>query len=453
MRRILLYALVLVNLLPVSGAQARDKFLDIQNIKTPGGITVWHVEDHSLPIIAVRFMFLESGTALDLENQQGLVRLLSNTMDEGAGKIDSQNFQKILTDDSITLRFSAGRDGFGGQLETLTRNRDKAFGLMKLAVTSPRFDNEPVERMKASNLARIRSSMSDPDWMAARLINDIAFQGHPYAMNSGGTLTTMATLEPGDLRKFQEQMLTKDRLIIAATGDIDAKALAGLVDYVFGSLPEKAPDKTVPDGTVANAGQTVLYKQDVPQTFIEISMPAFDRDDPDYFALKVMNYIFGGAGFGSRLMEEAREKRGLTYGIYSSIDNYRHMNTLGISTSTKNESAGEMLSVIKKQMKNMQKRKVTDKELADAKSYLIGSMPLALSSTEQIAGMVLTLQSEDLPIDYMDHYAEKISAVTPEDIQRVAERILDPDKMTTVIVGNPEGIKPTQTVTELPNVR
>lgn len=432
-------------------ADAQDKFLDIQEIKTPEGINVWLSEDHTLPIIALKFIFLESGTALDPQDKQGLVRLLSNTMDEGAGELDSQSFQKALSDHSISLRFSASRDGFGGNLKTLSRNKGKAFELLRLALGTPRFDAEPVERMRQANMTRIRSSLGEPEWIGARILNDRAFEGHPYAMNSGGTLTSLPKITSEDLRRFQKTFLTKDRLLISVAGDISAKQLSSTLDSIFSTLPEKAPEKTIPDFTLKNAGPPALYQKDVPQTIINMMLPAFGREDPDYYALKIMNYIFGGAGFGSRLMEEAREKKGLTYGIYSGIANYRHLDSLSISTSTKNGSVKEMLSIISNEMEKMQNLPVSDTELKNAKSYLTGSLPLSLSSTDKIAAMMLSLQIEDLPSNYLDHYAAKINAVSAADIQRAAKRVLKAGSITSVLVGQPEDVEPVTIITGIPN--
>jgi len=429
-----------------------DKYLDVQTLKTPGGITIWLVEDHSLPLISMKFRFLDSGSALDPEDKQGLAQLLSNTMDEGAGELSSQAFQKQLSDNSITLRFSSGRDGFGGNLKTLTRHKQKAFDLLKLAMTEPRFDPEPVERMRQANLARIRSSISNPQWMNARLMNDQAFEGHSYARNSGGTLSSLEKITPEDLRNFQQNYLSKDRLIISIAGDITPDQAITAAENIFAALPDKAPEKSVSDYSVQNMGEIVLYKQDIPQTIITAVMPAFDRDNEDYYALRVMNYILGESGFGSRLMEEAREKRGLTYGIYSSVRNYRHLDALMISTSTRNETVPEMLSVIKEEMDKLKTTPVSDQELEDAKSYLIGSLPLALTSTEDISGIMLSLQAEALPPDYLELYADKIRTVTPEDIQRVAKKVLKPEDMLIVMTGSPEGVKASKEVQELPNV-
>jgi len=452
----ILLLIVLIGLVLFFGMRAQaapEKFLPIKEVKTQSGISVWMVEDHSLPIIALRFLFLDSGSANDPEKLQGLARLLSNTMDEGAGGMDSQSFQKALSDHSITLLFNASRDGFGGELKTLTRHKQKAFDLLVLAITAPRFDAEPIARMKDANLSRIKSSLSEPDWMAARLINDRAFEGHPYAKNSGGTLSSIPAMTADDLRNFKKNHLTKDRLLIAVAGDVKADEIGALIDKAFASLPEKGADAPIADIEIKNPDKTYLYEQSIPQTMVEIMLPAFGQKDDGYYALQVMNYIFGGAGFGSRLMESAREQKGLTYGIYSDLQDYRHADALGITTSTKNESAGEMLSIIRAEMTKMQNAPVSAKELTDAKSYITGSMPLALSSTEAIAAMVLSLRAKELPIDYLDTYAENIRTITATDVQNVAKRVLNPGSMVTALVGKPENVTNAEIVKELPNVR
>lgn len=450
MKKILNLLLLVVISLP---AHAADKFLDIQEVKSKGGLTAWLVAGKTLPVITLQFTFVDSGSALEDEARQGLVQLLSNTMDEGAGDLTSNAFQKALLDNSISLSFSGGRDGFGGAVKTLSRHKDEAFNLLQLAMSAPRFDAEPVERMKEANLSRIRSSMTDPGWMVARLINARAFEGHPYALNSGGTLSTLAKLTPDDLRNYYKTYLTKDRLVVAAAGDITADELAVLLDKIFGALPEKAPASTIADFRIKNTGTVSLYKHAIPQTLTEILIPAFGRKDKDYYALQVMNYVFGGAGFGSRLMEEVREKRGLTYGVYSSLRNFRHLDAISISLSTKNDTAAQAIDVIKAEMHKLENEPISERELNDARAYLIGSMPLALSSTDNIANILLSMQEDELPIDYLDHYAEKINAVTPKDIQRVAVRLLNAQAMTIVMVGDPQNIDNPILIETLPNVQ
>jgi len=435
-----------------SSMSVEAKDLDIQKVTSSGGIEAWLVEDHSVPVLSMKFAFRGAGTVNDPEGKQGLVRLLSNTMDEGAGDLKSHEFQKALEDHSITLRYGAARDAFSGNLKTLTSMRAKAFELLKLSLTQPRFDWQPLGRMRAANQARIRSSLSDPDWLAARILNDRTFEGHPYALNSGGTLSSLEKVITTDLKAFHKAFLGKNNLVVAVSGDITAAELSDVLDNVFGGLPEVKLPEAVARIELQNQGAVYVHESDIPQTVVEILQPGIDRNDPDYHTAQVMNFILGSSGFGSRLMQEIREERGLTYGIYSSFVDMEHFEGLGVSTSTKNESVAEMLSLIKAEWDKMVAEPPSTEEVEDARNYLIGSLPLSLTSTDKIAGLMLSLQLDGLPMDYLSRRTVAIKSVTPGAVHDVAKRILDKDKMVTVLVGQPVGIDGAQVVEVLPNV-
>lgn len=441
-------------IMPVSAqAAGRDKFLEIQTVHTQSGLSAWLVEDHSVPIIAIEFAFEGAGAAHDPADKQGLSQLASNTMDEGADDLDSEAFQGTLLKDSISLSFSSGRDHYAGSLKTRTVTKDTAFSLLQKSLTAPRFDQDPLARMKESNLARIKSSLSDPEWINARLFNDKVFAGHPYALNSGGTLTTLPKLGRGDLKNFVKTRLARNNLKIAMTGDITKDEAARVIEQIFAALPEKAELGAVADLTPQHPGQRFLYETDIPQTIIQAAMPAMPRAHPDYYPFQVMNQILGASGFGSRLTEELREKRGLTYGIYTSLQNMEHTNFLQLYLSTANENAGEALKLLKSEMVRMADTDVSEAELKDAVSYINGSLPLTLSSTSSIAGLLLGVQLDHLGIDYLDQRADAFNAVRIEDVRRVAKTYLKPDLMTVIMTGQPQGLDhDTTKLTELPNV-
>lgn len=427
----------------------KDSFLNIQTVTSAGGITAWLVEDHSIPIITMEYAFRNSGSKTDPADKQGLARLASNTMDEGAGDLTSQDFQKELQDLSITLQFNVSRDNFGGTLKTLTKNKDHAFTLLQTALTKPRFDEEPLGRMKAANKSRIKSSLSEPKWIAARIQNDRIFENHPYALNSGGTLRSLDAITAEDLRKFHAT-LGKNNAVIAVAGDITAEELGKTLDKIFGGLPDaeiKTDDKT----SLKNAGKTYLYKMEIPQTIIEIAQNGISRADRDYHTGQLMNYILGGSGFGSRLMEEVREKRGLTYGIYTYFNEYEAAQSFHVTTSTANENTKEVLDLIAQGWNDLVATPVSVEELKNARSYLIGSLPLSLTSSDSIAEIMLSLQLDRLPPDYLDTRKERLNAVTPEDIQKTAQRLLDSKSFTTILVGNPHGLENAEVLTEIPN--
>jgi zinc protease len=431
-------------------AYARDKILNIQEVKSPAGITAWLVTDHSVPVISLKFAFKNAGAVNDPPHKQGLARMASNTMDEGAGDLDSNSFQKELRDLSIDLHFDTTRDDFGGEVKTLTVNKDRAFELLALALTKPRFDTEAVDRMRAANQSRIRSSQSDPEWIAARLMNDIAFAGHPYAQNSGGTLSSLEKITPDDLRAFHKT-LGKNNLVVTAAGDITKEQMAEILDKIFGALPEVSYQGRA-QTALQNAGTVNVYKKDIPQTILEMIQPGIDHTDPDYETAQIMNFILGSSGFGSRLTEEIREKRGLTYGIYSAFLGMRLFDGMTVSTSTENKNAGAVVDLVKNEWKRIKSEPVSAKELADAKNYLIGSLPLAMTSTDKISELLLQMRLDNLPPDYLDQREAKIKTVTIADIQKTAQRILNEEKFTIIMVGAPENIKQYKSVNIVPNV-
>lgn len=447
MKIILLFSVLLSLSLP-----ARAAILDIQTVTSPKGIKAWLVEDKTIPVISLRFMFKGAGAINDPEDKQGLSQVLSNMLDEGAGDYDSKDFQAQLNDKSISLSFVSSRDDFGGQLKTLTKYQDTAFELLSLAMTKPRFDAEPLARMIDSNLVRIRSNMTDPEWMNARLTNDVLYQGHPYAMNSGGTLSSLPKITPNDLRTKYSSQFARDNLIVAVAGNISASELGIILDKIFGELPEKAKLAEINHFTHSDAPSMTLYKQEIPQTIISMAIEGIRHTDPDYYAAEIMDFTFGSSGFGSRLTEEVREKRGLTYGIYSNLSEMRYATSLSIGTSTKNSTVKDVIDLTKNVMNQMRDTPITDKELQDAKSYLIGSVPLSLTSSDRISGMMIGLMADDLPVNYLDERAKKINAIQADDVLEVSKRLLTPEKLKIILVGNPEISDTYDTVLSLPNV-
>lgn len=429
--------------------------LDIKTFETPQGIKVWLVEDKTVPVISMQFLFRGAGAVNDPQDKQGLSQLLSNTMDEGAGDIDAKSFQQELTDKSITLRFSSSRDDFGGSLKTLTKYQDQAFHLLQLALTEPRFEDDAIRRMTDANLARIKSDMTEPDWISARLTNAVLFGDHPYARNSGGTLSSLPKITAQDLKEKSSSQLARNNLIVAIAGHIDAAAAAAMVDRVFGQLPETARARQIDDVTWTG-GKNVIFEKDIPQTVIQMAWPSIPMYDKEYAALEIMDYILGGAGFGSRLTETVREKNGLTYGIFSAPSEMDHANLYMISTSTRTETVGTVLDLIEQQINRIKSEPVSATELAIAKKYLIGSVPLGMTSTDRIASIMAGFQRFNLPPDYLDHREQALNAVSVQDVRAVAQRIFQPAAQDIILVGKSYGNENQgasfQPIDELPDV-
>lgn len=420
--------------------QERTKILNVKEFKTPAGIEVWLVRDKAVPVISMHFSF-EGGLANDPPAKPGVARLVSILLDEGAGNIKSQEFQAKLSDNAIQMGFTAGRDAFYGQLRSLTPHRELAFDLLQLALSQPRFDTDAIDRMKNANVAQIRHDMGDPAWLVARSFNGMVFEGHPYAMPGAGHLASMQTITRQDLVDFAKAQFGRDNLKIAIAGDITQEEAARLVDKAFGALPAKTDNNDGGFIVPKYVGKTVLYPLDTPQTQISLGSAGISREDKDWHAAVVMNYILGSGNFDARLMREIREKRGLTYGIYSSLQSMRHAAMIMAGFATSNEKAKEAIDVLKQEWQLMADKGASEQEIADAKAYLTGSLMLELTSTNDIASVLNGLQRDGLDADYINRRNAELMKVTASDVKRVAQRLLKAEDLTIVMVGRPADIK------------
>lgn len=430
------FALLVVVALPARA------IVDVERVVSDQGIEAWLAEDHTLPIISIEFAF-KGGAAQDPEDLQGLANMVSGLLDEGAGDMDSFAFQSALQDLAIGLSFDAGLDSFTGSLKTVTDNKETAFRLLKLALTEPRFDEQPVERIRNQILTGLRFDQEDPNKIASRRWFEEAFPDHPYRKNPRGTPETVSAITPTDLQDFVATRFTRDDLVIGVAGDITAEELKPVLDRVFGGLPESGEDTPVADVDPTFEGETIVVEKDLPQTVAVFGHGGIPRHDPDFYPAYVLNYILGGGGFSSRLMEEVREERGLAYSVYSYLYPLDHAALMLGGVATQRDRFRTSMEVIGEEWRKMAAAGPTAGELADAKTYLTGAFPLRFSSTGAIASILMSMQLDDLPIDHLETRNEKVEAVSMEDVQRVAQRLLKPDNLLTVVVGqlpeSPEG--------------
>ncbi|MEE8145219.1 MAG: pitrilysin family protein [Kiloniellales bacterium] len=415
--------------------------LEVQRVVSPGGIEAWLVEDHSNPIISMDFAF-SGGASTDPAGKEGLAHMVSGLLDEGGGDLDSQTFQQRLAELSIRLSFDAGLDTFRGTVRTLKENRDTAFDLLRLALTAPRFDEEPVGRIRSQIRVQLEQESESPNRIAGRALRRAMFPNHPYARPVHGTLESLPAITVEDLRRFVADRLARDVLKIAVVGDITAKELAVRLDETFGALPGHAALFEVADVVARTGGEVVVIERDLPQSVVAFGHAGIKRDDPDFYAAYVVNRILGGGGFNSRLFEEVREKRGLAYSVYSYLQPLDHAGLVMGGVATQNARAGESLEVIRLEWQRMSESGPSPAELEDAKTFLTGSYPLRFSSTGSIAGMLLGIQLDDLGIDYVNKRNDLIDAVTLEDARRVAAGLLRAEDLTFVVVGKPDGVVP-----------
>lgn len=407
--------------------------MNIQEVKSQSGVTAWLVEDYSVPIVSIRFSF-EGGTTQDPKGKDGVTGLMTGLLDEGAGKLDSEDFQSRLDDSGAEMQFSAGRDTISGSMRLLADQKAEAFDLLRMAINEPRFDKAPLDRVRGQAISGILASARDPEVAAQNKWATALYGDHPYARLSDGTEQTLATISAEDLRAVHKAIFAREKLKVAVVGAIDAQTLKADLDKLFGSLPAKPSLTPIPD-VQAKLGQEITVDYPLPQTSIVFAYPGVSREDPGFFGAVLMNHILGGGTFSSRLFDEVREKRGLTYGITSSLVNDAHSNELTISTSTRVDKATETLGVIRDVVSKMTKDGPTDKELADAKKYLVGAYAINnLDSSGAIAATLMELQRQNLGIDYMQRRAALINAVTLDDTKVAARKLLTV-KPSVLVIG------------------
>lgn len=413
--------------------------VEIQHVESPGGISAWLVEEHSIPIVAIQIAF-DGGSALDPRGKEGVANLLSGLLDEGAGDLDSQAFQERLEELAIRLGFESYRDTFWASLKTLTENRDEAFALLGLALAAPRFDTDAVERVREQVLSGLKRDAEDPNDIAGRTFLSTAFPYHPYGRPARGTPESVAAITPADLRQAVAQRFATSNATIGVVGDIDPATLGVLLDRTLAGLPATARAAAIAETRPAPVASLSVVRKPVPQSVVRFGMPGLKRSDPDFYAAYLMNHVLGGGSFTSRLYDEVREKRGLAYSVYSYLSTLDHAGLVMGGVASANERVAEAIEVIRDELARLREEGITEDELRDAKTYINGAYPLRLDSNTAIAQSLVAIQLEDLGIDYMDRRSSYIDAVTTEDIRRVARRLIRPDELIVVVVGDPAGL-------------
>jgi zinc protease len=415
--------------------------MDIKRVMSPGGIEAWLVESHVNPLIAMRFAF-RGGAAQDPESKQGLAYFVSGMMDEGAGELDSIGFQERLQTLAMRVDFDAGRDVMLGNVQMLSANMNESFDLLRLAMSQPRFDADALERVRAQIIAGLKFDENDPEEVASLAWDRLAFQGHPYGRPIKGTKATIAAMTQEDLRDYVRRVFARDKLVISVVGDIDAETLGHKLDEVFGPLPQHSALAPIADAKPPMGPTREIIEMEVPQSVAQFGHRAFSRKDDDFIAAYILNYIIGGGGFSSRLMEEVREKRGLAYSVHSNLFPYQHGAVFVGNVATQNERVGQSLEVIESELRRLAEEGPSAEELASAKSYLTGAYALRFESSSSIANQLLWIQIEDLGIDYVERRNDLIEQVSLDDIKRVAKRLIEADRLITTIVGKPVEAKP-----------
>lgn len=412
--------------------------VNIKEMTTPGGINAWLVEEHSIPFVALELRF-QGGTSLDPDGKEGLTGLMVGLLEEGAGDMDARSFAREAEALAASFSYNASDDTVGISARFLSENRDQAVALLRESLINPTFEQSAIDRVRRQVNSIIRSNQKDPRDIAGDAFAKLVYGDHPYGRPEFGTLESVANLTRDDIVAAHKAALTRDRLYVSAVGDITEEELATLLDKLLLDLPEAGPD--MPGAADINLpGGIEIVDYDTPQSVVIFGQPGIDRDDPDFFAAYLLNHILGGGSFESRLMNEVREKRGLTYGVYSYLVDKENAQLWLGSVASANNRVAEAINVIRAEWERIRDEGVTEEELADAKTYLTGAYPLRFDGNAPIANIAVNMQMEGLGTDYIANRNDMVNAVTLDDVNRVARELLDPSKLTFVVVGKPEGL-------------
>jgi len=419
----------------MDGAAPRRAAPAIQKVETTRGIKAWLVEDYSLPIVTILFAF-EGGTTQDSSGKEGEVRLMTGLLNEGAGDLSSEVFRERLDDADAEMRFRARSEAVYGYMRVLADQKDPAFDLLQLAVEQPRFDQAPLDRVRAQMVTGIIADAKDPNVAAALAWKKTLYGDHPYSRQAKGTEQTLATITAPDLKALHKRLFARANLTIAVAGAIDASTLKRDLDRIFAGLPA-TPSLVPMSETAPRLGQEIHIRYDLPQTKLHLAYPGIDAKDPQFFAACLTNQILGGASKTSRLYKEVREKRGLTYSIRSYLVNSSHSSMLSASTGTRPDRAAETLSIIRAEVRQMAEKGVSQGELEAAKKKIIGGYAIDhLNSSSAIVNTLVKIQERDEDIDFIERRKQLIQAVTIEDVGSVAKRLLGADP-SIMVVGQP----------------
>jgi len=416
--------------------------IKIQEVTSPGGIKAWLVEEHAIPFIAFQMGF-RGGTSLDSAAKQGATSLMVGLLEEGTGDMDAAAFLTATEELAAEFSYGSRRDSIVISARVLTSNAQEALDLLERAIVEPAFNQVAFERVQAQVISGLESEKSDPDSIAGKKMNQISYGDHAYGRPADGSVETVNLLTPEDMIAAHRAGLSLDHLVVGVVGDVTAEQLGPMLDRLLGGLPEAGA--RLPENVEFQAtGKITVIDFDTPQSVALWSHKGLDRHDPDFLTAYVMNYILGGGGFGSRLTDEVREKRGLTYGVYSYVAALDHSNFVGGSVASANDKIAEAIAVVRAEWARAATGDFTAEELENAKKYLTGSYPLRFGSNGKIARALVSLQLDFLPIDYVNTRNAKVNALTLEHINRVAHELLKPEQLQFVVVGKPVGLDAAQ---------
>ncbi len=430
-----LAVLILIGAVPPGRAEALD--LPIKKLVFENGMTVLLLERPSLPFVVVDAKIL-SGSLYDPEDRPGTASLTASLLTQGTASRTAIDLAEALDSVGASLRSSATDDFASVSLTVLKKDVQLGFEILADVLMNPSFAENEIVREKAQVQARIRSDLDDPARIADKLFASLVFRNHPYAHPVEGTEESLQKIGREDLAAFYKRYYRPNNIVMGVVGDITEEETIEIVNARFGRWPfgnVEAPSiRPVPK----TSRVVKVVSKELKQATIRLGHPGIRRSSPDYYAAYVMNHILGGGGFSSRLMTRVRDEKGLAYDIRSGFDAGLEPGAFSVSVQTKNETAPDAVEMVLEEINRVRKAVVSEAELADAKSYLIGSFPLRLDTNRKIAGILSSVEFYGLGLDYFESYPRRIDSVSREEVLKMARKHLNPKNYVLVIVGKPD---------------
>lgn len=407
----------------------------IETWTTAKGARVLFVPVPDLPILDVRLV-LDAGSARDGE-RSGLASLTAGMLTQGAGDWDADAIAERIESVGAQLATGASRDSATLSLRTLTDQpaMDKTLATAAKILSAPSFRDADFERVRENRLVGLRQDEQDPGTIGSKAICRKIFRDHPYAPDPAGTLETVAALRRDDLLEFHRRYYVASNAVVAIVGAVTRAQAEDLAEDLTAGLDRGEAPPKLP--AVPNLSDAVLEQLDFPssQTHIYAGQPGMRRLDPDYFPLYVGNHILGGSGLVSLLSEEVREKRGLSYSVYSYFLPMSQRGPFLMGLQTKNDQVARAREVMMETVRRFREEGPTAEELEAAIKDITGGFPLRIAGNRKIVGYLAVIGFYGLPLDYLDRFNDRVSAVTAEQIRDAFIRRINPDRLATVIVG------------------
>jgi len=403
------------------------------------GMILLTSEQRALPMVSIELL-IDAGSRHDMPKQEGLANLTARLLTYGTQRRTALQISETL--DFIGAGLSAGCGEDLASVSMTVLKKDLATGLELLAevLTQSTFPQEEIDRQKQSIIASIKAREENPGDIAQRRFAAALYPQSPYGRPVEGSEASVKGLEPQSLRAFYERYYRPNRTILSVVGDVSHQEIARALNQAFRSWPKGEPATAPLAPSKVGPGETLQVNKDLTQANIILGHAGVGRENPDYYAIQVMNYILGGGGFSSRTLDSIRNERGLAYSVYSYFSAEKGHGTFELVMQTKNETALEAIRIAKAEIRRMREDLVTEEELSDAKDYLTGSFPLRFDTNRKVANFLAQVEYFQLGLDYPDRYADLIRKVTREDVQHVAQKYLKPEALITVIVANQKKI-------------